>query len=84
MFQLYERVTPDEVDALRRESARVLDLGSAVTRRSSTRSGTGRSTSSIGSLSTPGRASTNGKLKSFERCAVARPPPCDWGSHDLG
>ena len=31
MFRLYERVTPDEVDALRRESARVLDLGSAVT-----------------------------------------------------
>ena len=32
MFQLYERVTPDEVDALRRESARVLDLGSVVTK----------------------------------------------------
>lgn len=31
MFRLYKRVTPDEVEALTRESARVLDLGAAVT-----------------------------------------------------
>ncbi|MGH3507414.1 MAG: hypothetical protein ACRDO2_09445 [Nocardioidaceae bacterium] len=31
MFRLYKRVTPGEVDALMRESARVLDLGAAAT-----------------------------------------------------
>ncbi len=31
MFQLHKRVTPDEIAALMRESARILDLGSAVT-----------------------------------------------------
>lgn len=30
MFPLYKRVTPDEILALMRESARILDLGSAV------------------------------------------------------
>ena len=31
MFRLYKRVTPDEVEALMRESGRVLDLGAAAT-----------------------------------------------------
>lgn len=31
MVRLYKRVTPDEVEALMRESVRVLDLGAAVT-----------------------------------------------------
>jgi hypothetical protein len=31
MFRLYKRVTPEEIAALMRESARVCDLGSAVT-----------------------------------------------------
>ena len=31
MLRLYKRVIPDEVEALMRESARVLDVGAAVT-----------------------------------------------------